>query len=107
MILVEIISETSIQLFDGIPIIHQKATMDMYDQILKCCSNKPQFVKFNSFELLRLRFIQNEFKVFNVPELIQEFTNYYYKIKDSNPTQVNCGYLEDFKEIVWNFLHIS
>ena len=105
MILVEIILESSEAMFCGIPKEHEKMLIDMYYQVIKNVKNKPQFVKVSAFELIRVKFIQEDFKLFDIEELINEFTDYYYSLKKHEIEKIKLGFLEDLKELVWEYIN--
>ena len=104
MILIEIISEEALQMFYGIPKEYHKSLIGLYNKGLKSVSNKPQFVKVSSLELIRMKFIQDDFKEFDVKNIIDEFTNYYYELQKSEIEKVRFGFLEDLKELLLEYL---
>ena len=105
MILTEIILESSEAMFCGIPKEHEKMLIDMYYQVIKNIKDKPQFVKVSAFELIRAKFIQEGFKSFNIEELIYDFTDYYYDLKKNEIEKTKFGFLEDLKELIWEYIN--
>jgi hypothetical protein len=105
MILIEIILESSETMFIGIPTKHHKELVDMYYRVINIIKNKPQFVKVSSFELIRIKFIQEGFNSFDVDELICDFTNYYYNLEKKEVEKTKFGFLEDLDELIWEYIN--
>lgn len=105
MILIEIISESSKPLFLGIPKDYHKTILDLYYQSLTLIKNKPKFVKVSAFELIRMKFIQEEFEVFDLEKIILDFTQYYKILENKEIEKVRIGFWEDLEEFIWNYLN--
>ena len=105
MILIEIFSDSSKQLFSNVPNELHKKLMNLYIRSMNSIKDKPQFVKVSSFELVRMKFIQVQFEDFNVEEILIDFTNYYYDLKSKELDKVKFGFEEDIKEFLWEYLY--
>ncbi len=105
MILIEIFSDSSKQLFLNVPDSFHKKLMNLYIRSIISISNKPQFVKVSSFELIRMKFIQGQFEDFDVEEILHDFTKYYYDLKKRELDKVKFGFEEDIKEFLWEYLY--
>jgi hypothetical protein len=107
MILIEIFSDSSKQMFLNVPPIFHKDLMSLYCRSLKLCVNKPQFVKVSSLELIRMKYIQEEFNAFDVEEILEDFTKFYYDLEKKELEKVKFGFEEDIKEFIWEYLNYN
>lgn len=107
MILIEIFSDSSKQLFINVPENFHKKLMNLYERAMYSIKNKPQFVKVSSFELIRMKFIQVQFEEFDVEEILIDFTKYYYDLKSKEMDKVKFGFEEDIKEFLWEYLYYN
>jgi hypothetical protein len=79
--------------------------MELYSRSLKASVNKPQFVKICSLELIRMKYIQEDFNLFNVEEILEDFTKFYYDLEKKELEKVKFGFEEDIKEFIWEYLN--
>jgi hypothetical protein len=104
VILIEIISDENNLMFDGIPKEYHGKLLFLYNETLKHIINKPQFVKVSSMELIKKKFTMNNFQSFDVSQLINEFTKYYYDLKKRDIEKIRFGFLEDLEEFLLDYL---
>jgi hypothetical protein len=107
MILIEIFSDSSKQMFLNVPHVFHRDLMSLYCKSLKLCVNKPQFVKVSSLELIRMKYIQEEFNAFDVEEILEDFTKFYYDLEKKELEKVKFGFEEDIYEFIWEYLNYN
>jgi hypothetical protein len=54
--------------------------------------------------LIRIKYIQEDFKPFNVDDIVEEFTIFYHKQKKQELEKVKFGFEEDVKDFIWEYL---
>ena len=92
-------------MFINVPPVFHKDLMELYSRSLKASVNKPQFVKICSLELIRMKYIQEDFNLFNVEEILEDFTKFYYDLEKKELEKVKFGFEEDIKEFIWEYLN--
>lgn len=105
MIILEITSEANEELFDGIPLEHQKALLSLYEKNSFQILSEPSFIKVYSFELIKMNFKLNNYQTFDISKLKNQFFNYCNKYFDINSNEIKYAYLEDMKVLIWDFLY--
>lgn len=106
MILNEIFSDDTNELFSDVPIQHHKKLLDLYFAGFEICKNKPEFIKISFLELIHLKFLDNSIKYENLEEEIELFYSYYKEILIiRNCEKINFGFYEDIKEFIWEYLN--
>lgn len=105
MIILEITSDANEEMFDGVPLKHQRELLNLYEknsnEILSECS----FIKVYSFELIKINFKLNNYKPFDISKLKNEFFNYCNQHFDINSNEIKYAYLEDIRILIWDFLY--
>lgn len=106
MILNEMFSDQTKELFLDVPDYHHKELLDLYFTGFEICKNKPEFIKLSFLELIRLKFLDNSISSHNLEKEIEEFYSYYKEIlKNRNCEKINFGFFEDIKDFIWDYLN--
>lgn len=105
MIIIEITSDETLKLFEGIPPDNQKTISKLYETGLKYSRNKPHFIKMNCLELIKYKFMQKKFKSFDVIEILDHFMLYFKKLEKEQKNMIQLGFKEDMEEILFEYLN--
>lgn len=105
MLLVEMVSVSSKEFFEGIPDNRHRMMMDYYEMCSVVSANKERIVKAACLEVLRCKFFSSGFNQFDHKEVIDEFSHYCSKNKNQCRRMMESGFLEDLKEFVYKFVN--
>lgn len=104
MILTEIISSPSKDFFDGVPDNRHYLLMSYCESSEKLTSGYDSFVKVNSLELIKQKFIASGFQEFDASKLMQDFYEYCQHHRKESFRIMETGFLDDMKEFVYRFI---
>lgn len=105
MILTEIISRSSEDFLIGVPNNRHRLLMSYCESYEKFTSGYDGFVKVNSLELIKQKFIACGFQEFDPNKLMQDFYEYCQHHRKECFRIMETGFLDDMKEFVYRFIH--
>lgn len=103
MLVLEFTSESSEEIFWGLPFERHSAFLSMCEKALTSSSSSHQFIKINIISLIKNQFVNTGFLEFDHEELFDRFNSFFRQNYKRCCQCLKSGYMEDFNDLVDEF----